>query len=166
MTRPGHAVRAPRPAPVRFERCDPERTPAAGLLAAMRAELNDVYDAADRLDTPPLEPEELRPPHGAYLVAFEGADPVAGGGVRRLGDGVGEIKRMYVLPDRRSRGLAALLLAALEDAARSLGHTRVRLDTGPRQEHALRLYRSAGYAEVAPYNDNPYAAFWGEKRLV
>jgi hypothetical protein len=42
----------------------------------------------------------------------------------------------------------------------------VRLDTGPKQAHAQRLYRAAGYAEIAPYNDNPFACFWGEKRLT
>jgi hypothetical protein len=61
--------------------------------------------------------------------------------------------------------VAAALLAALEDAARTLDCTTVRLDTGPKQVHALRLYRQAGYAEIPCYNDNPYASFWGEKRL-
>jgi GNAT superfamily N-acetyltransferase len=79
---------------------------------------------------------------------------------------VAEIKRMYVRPSARSRGVAAALLAALEDAARTLGYTSARLDTGPKQPHALRLYRSAGYSELPPYNDNPYACFWGEKRLA
>jgi predicted N-acetyltransferase YhbS len=72
---------------------------------------------------------------------------------------------MYVRPDARSRGIARALLGALEAAARSLGYEAVRLDTGPKQVHALALYRSAGYADVAPYNDNPFACFWGEKRL-
>jgi ribosomal protein S18 acetylase RimI-like enzyme len=57
------------------------------------------------------------------------------------------------------------LLEALEDAARTLGYRAIRLDTGPKQVHALALYRSAGYMDVAPYNDNPFACFWGEKQL-
>ena len=61
--------------------------------------------------------------------------------------------------------MAAGLLRALEDTARSLGYTSARLDTGPKQVHALRLYRAAGYVEVPPYNDNPFACFWGEKAL-
>jgi GNAT superfamily N-acetyltransferase len=73
---------------------------------------------------------------------------------------------MYVQPAARSRGVAAALLEALEEAARTLGYKVVRLDTGPKQVHALRLYRTAGYAEVPPYNDNPFACFWGEKRLL
>ncbi|MGD0746635.1 MAG: GNAT family N-acetyltransferase [Acidimicrobiales bacterium] len=152
-------------ATVRFESSDPEEPPASELLAAMRAELNDAYETASRLDNPPLLPAELRPPSGAYLVGYEGHDAVAGGGLRRLGDGVAEIKRMYVRPDARSRGVAAALLAALEAEAVSLGYAVTRLDTGPKQVHAQRLYRRTGYVEVAPYNDNPFACFWGEKRL-
>jgi GNAT superfamily N-acetyltransferase len=151
--------------PVRFERCDPEEPPASELLLAMRAELNDVYETFSRLDNPPLVPAEMRPPGGAYYVGYEGDESVAGGGLRRLGDGVAEIKRMYVRPAARSRGVAAELLQALEDAARSLGYSATRLDTGPKQVHAQRLYRAAGYVDVPPYNENPFACFWGEKRL-
>jgi GNAT superfamily N-acetyltransferase len=159
-------VTARRAGALRFEPCDPERLPACELLAAMRAELNDAYESPSRLDNPPLMPAELRPPGGAYLVGYEEADAVAGGGLRRLATGVAEIKRMYVRPGARSRGVAADLLAALEETAVSLGYTVVRLDTGPKQVHAQRLYRAAGYVEVPPYNDNPFACFWGEKRLV
>jgi GNAT superfamily N-acetyltransferase len=158
------ATRPPAAGPLRFELSDPEEDPASELLAAMRAELNDAYASPSRLDNPPLMPAELRPPGGAYLVGYEG-EPVAGGGLRRLGDGVAEIKRMYVRPGARSRGVAAALLAALESTARSLGYATVRLDTGPKQVHAQRLYRAAGYVDVPPYNDNPFACFWGEKRL-
>jgi GNAT superfamily N-acetyltransferase len=90
---------------------------------------------------------------------------VAGGGVRRIDDGVAEIKRMFVRPAARSRGVAGELLTALEGAARALGCRTVRLDTGPKQEHAERLYRRAGFVPIEPYNDNPYASFWGEKDL-
>jgi GNAT superfamily N-acetyltransferase len=149
----------------RFERWDPEAPPADELLAEMRVELNEVYGSPDRLDNPPLAPAELRSPGGVYLVGFDGDEAVAGGGVRHLDVGVGEIKRMFVRPAARSRGMAGALLVALEDAARSLGYDTVRLDTGPKQPHALRLYRRAGYVEVSRYNDNPFACFWGEKRL-
>jgi GNAT superfamily N-acetyltransferase len=151
---------------LRFERCDPVDPPASELLAEMRAELNDVYETYSRLDNPPLAPAELRPPGGVYLVGWEGDRAVAGGGLRRLGDGVAEIKRMFVRPPARSSGVARALLAALEDAGRDLGYVVARLDTGPRQVHGLALYRSAGYREVPAYNDNPFACFWGEKKLV
>ena len=148
-----------------FEVGDPEMPPASDLLAEMRVELNDVYDTFSRLDNPPLRPDELREPDGAYVVGYEGVEAVAGGGLRRLGEGVAEIKRMYVRPPARSRGVARALLRALEDQARAMGYTAVRLDTGPKQLHGLALYRSAGYVDVPPYNDNPFACFWGEKRL-
>jgi ribosomal protein S18 acetylase RimI-like enzyme len=151
---------------LRFALCDPEDPPASELLAAMRTELVGAYDNASRLDNPPLLPAELRAPDGAYYVGYEAREAVAGGGLRRLGDGVAEIKRMYVRPEARSRGVAAALLRALEEAARALGYTCTRLDTGPKQVTAQRLYRGAGYVEIAPYNDNPFACFWGEKRLV
>lgn len=150
---------------LRFERADPEEPPASELLVEMRVELNDVYESFNRLDNPPLVPGELRGPDGAYLVGYEGVQAVAGGGLRRLDDGVAEIKRMYVRPASRSRGVARALLEALEQTARELGYERIRLDTGPKQVHGLALYRSAGYVDVAPYNDNPFACFWGEKRL-
>jgi GNAT superfamily N-acetyltransferase len=72
---------------------------------------------------------------------------------------------MYVVPDARGRGVGRATLIALEEEARRLGYRRARLDTGPRQPHARALYESAGYAAIPDYNANPYAAYWGEKRL-
>jgi GNAT superfamily N-acetyltransferase len=149
----------------RFVACDPEQPPASELLTEMGVELNALYDRADRLDLPVLLPSELRAPVGAYLVGWEGHTAVAGGGVRHFDEDVAEIKRMFVRPAARSRGIAGELLTALEAAARSLGYRSIRLDTGPKQEHAERLYRRAGFAPIAAYNDNPFASFWGEKGL-
>jgi GNAT superfamily N-acetyltransferase len=132
----------------------------------MGAELNEVYETSSRLEIPKVSPDELRAPAGIYLVGWDGDAAVAGGGLRRLDDGVAEIKRRYVRPAARSRGVAGALLVALEDTARSLGYGTVRLDTGPRQVHALQLYRTTGYVDIAPYNDNPFACYWGEKNLA
>ena len=148
-----------------FRPADPTQEPAAGLLAAMAEELNRVYGSSERLRRPALQPEEMTPPGGLYLVGWLEGHPIAGGGVRRLGNGIGEIKRMYVLPARRGTGVATALLGALEDAAVTLGYRTVRLDTGCRQPDAVHLYESSGYAPVPPYNDNPFACFWGEKDL-
>jgi GNAT superfamily N-acetyltransferase len=131
----------------------------------MAAELNAMYWTNSRLDLPRLAPAELRPPGGIYLVGWDGEAAVAGGGVRRMADGVAEVKRMFVRPDARSRGVAGALLAALEAAAAEMGYGWARLDTGPMQVHALALYQRAGYVPVEPYNDNPFACFWGEKEL-
>ena len=153
------------PGSLRFRRWDPEEPPASDLLAEMREELNGVYETFSRLDNPALSPSELRPPGGAYLVGFAGADAVAGGGVRRLGKGWRRSKGCSS-GHPPARGVARALLSSLEATALSLGYTAVRLDTGPKQGHALRLYRDAGYVDVEPYNDNPFACFWGEKALV
>jgi GNAT superfamily N-acetyltransferase len=73
---------------------------------------------------------------------------------------------MFVRPAARSRGIAGQLLEALEAAARTLGYERARLDTGPKQLHARALYVKAGFVPIEPYNDNPFASFWGEKTLA
>jgi GNAT superfamily N-acetyltransferase len=150
---------------VHFAACDPEESPAADLLAEMARELNELYGTSRRLDRPSVEPAELRPPGGIYLVGWEGEIALAGGGLRPLGDGVAEIKRMFVRPPARSRGIAGQLLRALEAAAHSLGYRRVRLDTGPKQVHAHSLYTTEGYVPIADYSGNPFATFWGEKDL-
>jgi GNAT superfamily N-acetyltransferase len=87
------------------------------------------------------------------------------GGIKRLDDQACEIKRMYVAPQARGQGVARALLGALEQVARDLGYVIVRLDTGPRQAHALALYRSAGYSEIPNFNANPAALYFGEKPL-
>lgn len=133
----------------------------------MIAEVAGLYGT--RLDVPgkpTAHPEDLVPEAGGVcLVGTLDGEPVAVGAVKRLGDGVCEIKRMYVAPAGRGRGVARALLGALEDAARDLGYTRARLDTGPSQPHAKALYLSAGYEEIPDYNGNPDAAFWAEKAL-
>jgi len=149
----------------RFVPCDPEKPPATELLAEMAAELNAMYWTSSRLDLPAVHPSELRPPGGVYLVGWEGELAVAGGAWRHLDDGLAEIKRMFVRPSARSRGIAGELLAALESSVRHAGYRRLRLDTGPKQMHAINLYQRAGYVPVEPYNNNPFACFWGEKQL-
>jgi len=140
--------------------------PACDLVEAMVAEGIEVYGR--RLDSPgapTATAEQMSPPGGTFLVIYDDGVAVAGGGIKRLSDDVGEIKRMYVVPEARSRGLARVLLGALEDAARGLGYARVRLDTGPRQPHAQAMYERAGYHAIDNYNGNSMAAFWGEKIL-
>ena len=136
---------------------------ARALLAAMEEEMLVLY-AMPRMPTS-ASSTDLEPPDGAYVVGWEDGRAVAGGALKRLGPGVAEIKRMYVLPDARGRGVARQLLAAIEDTARELGYERVQLDTGASQPHARALYESAGYREVADYNGNPVASYWGEKQL-
>ncbi len=137
---------------------------ALALVQAMIDDIARLYDFGDD-PGPSATPADFSPPGGGFVAVYEGERAVAGGGVKRLAPGIGEIKRMYVVPDRRGAGLSRLLLAALEDLARDLGYERVRLDTGIHQHAALRLYPGAGYFEIDDYNANPYASYWGEKRL-
>ena len=140
---------------------------AAAMVDAMVAEMAVLYDGLD-LNAPGMPkagPAELGPPGGVYLVGYRDGDPVCGGGLKRLPDGTCEIKRMYVVPQARRTGVASALLAALEGAARDLGYRIARLDTGSRQPHAQAFYEASGYRRVENFNDNPAAAFHGEKRL-
>ncbi len=107
----------------------------------------------------------MEPPGGAFLLLDQDGVPVACGGLRTLEPGLGEIKRMYVIPAARQRGHARRLLEALEDAARAAGLTRVRLDTNAQQPEAVALYHACGYAEIADYNGSPTATHWFEKTL-
>lgn len=151
--------------PLDFRPCDPEEEPARSLLAAMVGELTDLYAITTGRLGVALEPQEMTPPGGLYLVGSSGDEAVCGGGLRTIGPEMGEIKRMYVAPRWRGRGVARRLLAALEDAAAGLGMKVVRLDTGPSQPDARHLYESAGYRSIENYNDNEHAAFWGEKAI-
>lgn len=144
----------------------PSEEPVTRLIADTEAGYSEVYGEGSTALTPKLTLDELGPPTGTYLVGWRDGEAVAGGGLRLLEPGLGEIKRMYVVPTSRSRGVARRLLWALEEAARRRGLERVRLDTGPKQPHAQALYRSAGYREIPPYNDNGRASFWGEKHLT
>ena len=149
-----------------FRAMDAGTPPASDLLEAMVVELVPLYGRIDVPGAPSASAADFAPPRGTFLVGFDDAGAaVCCGGVKDLGDGAAEIKRMYVVPEARGRGIAQELLVALEEAARELGFETVRLDTGPKQPHAERMYRNAGYAEIGNFNANPFASFWGEKSL-
>lgn len=137
------------------------------LEAAMREEMRELYPGLDLQspDMPKAGPDELNPPNGVFIVGYEDEIAVCCGGIKRLDDRACEIKRMYVAPDARGRGVARTLLSTLEERARLMGYTFVRLDTGPEQPSAQHLYESAGYTTIANFNENPVATYFGEKRL-
>jgi len=108
---------------------------------------------------------DYRPPGGEFLVAQISGEPVGCGALRPFAPGIGEIKRMWVAPHVRGRGVARKLLAALERAARERRLHTVRLDTHSSLAEALRLYRTSGYYDIPRFNDNPYAHHWFEKAL-
>ena len=121
----------------------------------------------------PHDPAEFTPPRGAFVVAWlevDGGDavPVGCGGIRSIGPSRVELKRMWVEPEARGRGVARALLERLEDEARGLGFTEVWLETGTEQPEAISLYESAGYEAVphfGRYRDEPKVRSYG-KRLT
>jgi GNAT superfamily N-acetyltransferase len=137
------------------------------LEQAMRSEVAQLYPGLDlrAANMPKAGPEQLNAPNGSFLVGYEDGVAICCGGLKRLDGEACELKRMYVIPAARGRGVARVLLAALEDRARELGYGIARLDTGPRQQGAQHLYESAGYLPIANFNGNPVATFFGEKRL-
>ncbi|HEV7882916.1 MAG TPA: GNAT family N-acetyltransferase [Solirubrobacteraceae bacterium] len=150
-----------------FRPCPADEEPAAALVQGMRDEIAAIYGGLD-LDGPQMPkagPHELSPPGGTFVVGYEDDVAVCCGGVKRLPDGACEIKRMFVVDAARGRGVARALLAELEARARDLGYAAARLDTGPRQPRARRMYERAGYAPIENFNGNPVASFFGEKRL-
>jgi GNAT superfamily N-acetyltransferase len=152
---------------IEFQAARVDAGPGGVLAQAMRHEIAEIYDGLE-LDGPSMPragAEELSPPGGAFTVGWRDGEPVCCGGLKRLSEGTCEIKKMYVVPAARGQGVARTLLHELERMAEQLGYAVVRLDTGPKQVHAQALYVSEGYEQVADFNGNPVAVFWGEKRL-
>jgi len=118
---------------------------AQQLIDAVQQEYVVRYGSPD---TTPVDPAEFAPPDGRFVVGYLDTDAVAMGGVRRIDQGTVEIKRMYVVPEQRGRGLSRVVLAHLESLARELGATRILLETGQKQPEAMRLYETAGYERV------------------
>lgn len=152
---------------ITVEPADPATEPGAGLLASMEAEVDALY--ADRTGSIHVDSATsaagMSPPAGTFLVVRSSDRAIGCGGLHRLDGDTCEIKRMYLRPEWRGRGLSALLLEALEERARALGYTRARLDTGDRQPAAKVLYKGAGYREIPDYNGNRLARHWFERQL-
>ncbi|MGE0282698.1 MAG: GNAT family N-acetyltransferase [Rhizobiaceae bacterium] len=109
--------------------------------------------------------EDFAPPHGQFVIAREDEAPVGCGGVKDLGDGVGEIKRVWVSSSVRGLGVASRIMDRLEDAAREMGFAILRLDTNKVLTEAHAMYRGRGYVEIGRYNDNPFAHLWFQRKL-
>lgn len=122
------------------------------LIAALNAELSAMYPepGANHFK---LDPEETAKGRGAFLVVYRGELAVGCGAVRLLDAETGELKRMYVLPAERGKGLGRLLVAELEAEAAALGVRRLLLETGTRQHAALALYHAAGFRPIPLYGE-------------
>lgn len=100
-----------------------------------------------------LDPTEVSPGRGAFLVVFLNDAPVGCGAIRRIENNAGELKRMYVSPELRGRGIGRALVAALEKEARALGVSRLVLETGVRQAEAQALYARSGFSVIPAYGE-------------
>jgi len=116
-------------------------------------------------DASPVTPGEFTPPHGLFLVAEVDGVPAGTAAWRTLGDGRAEMKRVYVEPAFRRRGLAQVLVEALEADAGRAGIRSLVLNSGPEQPEALALYAVLGYTPVdgfGVYACHPDAVFLGK----
>jgi DNA-binding MarR family transcriptional regulator len=146
---------------------DPAHPHAQRCLHAYFSELDRRFDAGfDPALSIPADLEELRPPAGLLLVATLRADPIGCGALKFHGQEPAEIKRMWVAESVRGFGVGRRLLTELEDRAAEHGARTVRLETNKALTEAISLYRSAGYIEVPPFNDEPYAHHWFEKQIT
>lgn len=152
---------------VSIRRVDPASPEARWCVAQYFAELAVRFEEGfDPSTSIPVDDAELRPPYGVFLMAEIDGRPVGCGSVKPLARNLGYLKRMWVDQSVRGQGVGRRLLAALEAASRELGMTTLCLETNRALTGAIALYRSAGYVEVPPFNDEPYAHHWFEKKLA
>jgi putative acetyltransferase len=126
------------------------------LVAALDATLSELYSPEQRLG-PNLKATHLEAGRGTFLVARDDQRAIGCGAIRLLDDSTGEVKRMYVEPQRREGGVGQAILDRLEDAARQLGARRVVLETGVHQKAAINLYRRAGFTQVDCWGEYAFA---------
>lgn len=100
-------------------------------------------------------PGEYARPNGRLLLAFDGDAAAGCGALRRLQNGICEMKRLYVRAAHRGKAIGAKLACALIENAREAGYEKMRLDTMPSMARAIELYRSLGFQEIGAYRLNP-----------
>ena len=125
---------------------------ASRLIAALNAELAKMFPEPGATHFS-LSASQVADGDGAFLIAYIGDEAVACGAVRRLDETTAELKRMYVDPSVRGRGIGRALVEALEREALHLGATRIVLETGTRLASAIRLYERAGYTRIPLYGE-------------
>lgn len=138
------------------------------LTDQVQAHYRELYGGPG--DESPVDANDFEPPDGYFVVGDLEGQPVAMGGWRRLGDRPGlpsrntaEIKRMYVAPSARGRGLSRVVLAELESSARAAGVDWLVLETGRPQTSAVGLYRASGYTDV---DGTPYGHYVGHPDAI
>lgn len=121
---------------------------ASGLIAQLDAEILERYPGEPING---VEPNEFRASGGYFVIGFWDAQAVGCGAFRPYDQTTVEIKRMFVAPEFRGRGIARAILSAVEREARRRGYGRTILETANRQPEAIALYRSCGYRDIEKY---------------
>jgi GNAT superfamily N-acetyltransferase len=139
---------------------------AQALCAAQQAEMLELYEGEADIG-PKRDAWTFVPPDGVFVLVRDGERPVACGGIARFDESRAEVKRMYVVPDARGRGLGRRILVELEGHARACGYTGLVLETGDKSAAALSLYESSGYERIPSYPpyDTRALSLCFEKRL-
>lgn len=132
---------------------DPRDPIPTRLIAELSAELAGRYPNMYGGDgSGAFKPADVAIPRAGFVVAWDGTEAVGCGALRPMDEeGYAEVKRMYVQPPMRRKGISRLILAALEDMARGFNYHSVRLETGTRNPEALSLYESSGYRRIDCY---------------
>ena len=145
---------------------DPGSADAQLCMRSYFADLDTRFDTGfDPARALPVDADELVPPRGLLLVARLHGEPVGCGALKLHRQGIAEIKRLWVSPSTRGMGVGRRLLRELERYATERHAKTTRLDTNRTLTEAIALYRTEGYREVPPFNDELYADHWFEKSL-
>jgi ribosomal protein S18 acetylase RimI-like enzyme len=151
--------------PLDFRHVDPQCADALALLRLAAVEARALY-AEFHVPDAPWPTNDPMPPRGAYLVAYLDGQPIAMGAHRPIDDCSTEIRRMYTAVKARRMGAAKAVLFRLEAHARDEGFAEVKLETGVRQEAAMRLYESVGFRRIAAfgrYRDDPTSVCYAKQ---
>ena len=145
---------------------DPDSPAALSCLQAYFDELFQRLSGLERSWFPVPDPaaDSYRPPQGRFLIAWSDDLPVGCVSLRPLDGTVAEVKRLWVDASARGQGLARRLMAAIEDEARGMGLTTLKLDTNSALSEAIALYNASGWTDIAPYTGPP-ADVWMGKTL-
>lgn len=135
--------------------CEPDSPDAQALFALLDADIRSRFPGEP---VNGIAPDQFRSANGYLSLLFDGDLPVACGSFRPLDPTTAEVRRMFVLPERRGQGLATTILGHLEEVAVARGHHRIILETGNKQFEAIALYEKLGFHRIpafGPYLDSP-----------
>lgn len=152
---------------------DEERAEAEALIREYLRALDDrvrrdygiEFDVEGMVRSDVDDRRKFRPPHGRFYLVRLGGRTAGVGGLKKLEEGVGELQRMYVPPAFRSRGIGRAIAERLIDDARSIGYSRLVLESLEFLEAAHSLYRSLGFTETRPYEQNSMQSHQAAEQL-